>query len=203
LKYPTKWLSLVLCLVLLQLLLPAADGQQPLPTELNVTVMAGEGATNNLRERAHQPVVRVEDENHRPISGAAVVFILPTEGASGDFDGSKTLVVTTDAQGVAAAHGFKTNQTPGKVVILATASYRGLTARTSITQVNADGPGAKGGGSRGHGKLIIILAAVGAAGAGGAIASMHKGSSSSAGTPPSGTPISISVGSISVGAPHP
>jgi len=201
-----RCLSTALCYAMLfQLLLPEAGAQQPMPTRLNVLVLDGEGVSNNLRSPARQPVLRVEDENHEPVKGAAVVFILPTSGAGGDFEGSKSLIVTTDAMGMAAAHGLKTNQTPGKVVILATASYRGISSRVSITQFNTGTPEAKGS-SGGHGKLIAILAVVGAAGAGGAIAGMHKGSgsSNSGGTvAPTTTSIGISSASVTVGAPRP
>ena len=58
-------------------------------------------AINNIRQRvSREPVVQVEDENHKPVAGAVVVFTLPTEGATGEFgNGSKNLTVTTDAQG--------------------------------------------------------------------------------------------------------
>ena len=52
--------------------------------ELNTVVV--EGAINNVRQRAARaPVVRVEEQNHKPIAGAAVAFTLPTGGASGEF----------------------------------------------------------------------------------------------------------------------
>src|ERR1035437_2705000 len=54
--------------------------------ELNIVVVEGEGAINNVRQRAARaPVVRVEEQNHKPIAGAAVAFTLPTGGASGEF----------------------------------------------------------------------------------------------------------------------
>ena len=126
---------------------------QTLPTELNIVVVEGEGASNNTRQRVNRPaLVRIEDENHKPVVGAAVVFTLPTEGASGSFtNGSKSLTVTTDNQGQAVAQGLKMNGLPGKVPIQVNASYRGLTARTVISQESVLPPGAKasaGGGQR-------------------------------------------------------
>ena len=75
LEYWTKSLALGLSFLIT---LPHAHAQT-MPTELNIVVLEGEGATNNVRQRvARDPVVRVEDENHKPIVGAAVVFTLPT-----------------------------------------------------------------------------------------------------------------------------
>lgn len=54
---------------------PAAFAQQA----LNLVIVEGEGAINNIRQRtARDPIVRVEDENHKPVAGAAVVFLLPS-----------------------------------------------------------------------------------------------------------------------------
>ena len=51
---------------------------------LNLVVIEGEGAVNNIRQRtAREPIVQVEDENHRPVAGAVVVFMLPSNGAGG------------------------------------------------------------------------------------------------------------------------
>src|ERR1700757_4916458 len=103
LRYGMKSLSLSLSfLVAFQLSLFAQ--QQAVPTQLNIVVVEGEGVINHIGQRVtHPPVVRVEDENHKPIAGAAVVFTLPTEGATGEFgNGSKNLMVMTDAQGQAA-----------------------------------------------------------------------------------------------------
>src|ERR1035437_4688871 len=97
LKYGTKSLALGLSFLIAFPPLHA----QTLPTDLNIVVVEGEGAINNVRQRvAREPVVRVEDENHKPIAGAAVVFTLPTEGATGEFsNGGKSLTMITDSQG--------------------------------------------------------------------------------------------------------
>ena len=61
--------------LLLALWLPATAQVAPM---LNLVVLEGEGATNNIRQRtAREPIVRVEDENHRPVAGAIVVFTCP------------------------------------------------------------------------------------------------------------------------------
>jgi hypothetical protein len=149
-------------------------------------------------------VVRVEDENHKPVVGAAVVFTLPTEGATGDFgNGSKTLTVLTDRSGLAAAQGLKMNPVAGKIPIHVNASYRSLTARASITQFSVLPPGAKPSSAKsgGHGALIGVLVAVGAAAAGGGIYLATRSNQTSSGvpTPPAGpTPIGITPGTGSI-----
>jgi hypothetical protein len=182
--------------------------QTPPPREMNLIVVEGEGQSINIGERARKPpLVRVEDENHRPIVGAAVTFTLPTEGATGDFgSGSKTLTVVTDSQGDASAKGLKVNQVSGKLPIYVNASYRGLTAKANITAYITAPPGAKtGGGGGGHGKIIAILAIVGAAAAGGAYYATHSGGSSTSVSPPPPpppTPIGITPGTGTIGGAH-
>ena len=181
---------------------------QTLPTELNIVVVEGEGAINNVRQRtARAPVVRVEDQNHKPVAGVAVVFTLPTEGATGVFaNGAKSLTVLTDSQGSAVAQGLRLNQVAGKVPIHVNASYRGLTARASITQSSVLPPGAKASSGGGHGALIAVLVVLGAAAAGGgAYFATHK-STSSPGTgvvnPPPAAPIGITPGTGTIAGGH-
>ena len=99
-------------------------------------VVEGEGVVNDARQRtAHNLAVKVEDDDHHPLSGASVVFALPIGGASGEFaNGAKSLTVMTNQEGLAVAHGLRTNQVPGTLQIYVTASYRGLRARALITQ---------------------------------------------------------------------
>jgi hypothetical protein len=189
--------------VLAGLFLPAWS-QNP-PTLLNIVVVDGEGAINNVGQRAtHNPSVRIEDENQRPISGAAVVFTLPTEGPSGEFsNGSKTLTIITNNQGIATAQGLKVFWTAGKLQIHVNASYRGQTARTNITQFNMAVPGGKTE-KASNKKLWIIVAVAAAAAGGGAVAALsHGGSTATTGvTPPSTPAIVITPGSGTVGPPH-
>jgi len=196
LEYWTKSLALGLSFLIT---LPHAHAQT-MPTELNIVVLEGEGATNNVRQRvARDPVVRVEDENHKPIVGAAVVFTLPTEGATGEFaNGAKSLTIMTDSQGQATAQSLKMNPVAGKVPIHVNASYRGLTARTSITQFTVLPPGAKAStsssGHGGHGGLITVLVVLGAAAAGGGAYFATRSSGSAVNPPPTVAPIGITAG---------
>ena len=202
-KQPTRVLNGLLVNVLC-----AALWGQSMPKEISLTVIEGEGVVNRLRQRAsHDPAVRVEDEEHRPISGAAVVFTLPVSGTTGEFvNGSKNLTVVTDKDGVAVAQGLRTNDVPGKLQIHVTASYRGLRARILVNQFTMAPSGTDiSRKSGGHGKTWAVLAVIGAAAAaGGAVAATHKsGTTPQPGptTPTVPAAITISPGSGSVGAP--
>ena len=136
-----------------------------------------------------------------------MVFTLPTEGATGEFgNGAKSLTVLTDRSGLAAAQGLKMNQFAGKIPIHVNASYRSLTARASITQFSVLPPGAEPANtsSGGHGVLIGVLVALGAAAAGGGayLATHQKTTSPTVPNAPAGpTPIGITpaTGSIAGG----
>ena len=178
---------------------PGAAAQAPV-TKLNLVIVEGDGAINNIRQRtAREPVVEVQDENHKPLAGALVLFELPTRGASGEFPGgAHSLSVTTDAQGRAVARGLQPNSAKGQYQIHITASYGGATASAVITQTNAVA-GAGTSASAGSGKLIAILAVAGAAVAGGVYWATHTGGGSSSTTNPATT---ITAGAGAVGPPH-
>lgn len=181
---------------------PHAYAQNP-PAKLNIVVIAGEGAINNVGQRSSRdPVVRIEDENGKPVVGASVVFTLPTEGASGEFTNSdKTAIVVTDNRGEAAVAGLKLNQVPGRLQIHVNASFRGQTARTNITQFNMEVPGKRANGSAKT--IVAILAIAGAAAAGGVVASTRGSKGAAAPTPaPVPVPITISPTPGTVGPPR-
>lgn len=180
----------------------AMAGPQEPASKLSLVIVEGDGAINNLRQRVNrEPIVQVEDENHKPIAGAVVTFLLPTDGPSATFpDGSHSLTVTTDANGRAVARGLRPNSVNGKVQIRISASYGGQTVSATITQTNAIGAAAAAGGTAGiSAKWIVIIAAAAGAAAGGAYWATHTGSSSSTPTVP---PTSISAGTPTVGAPR-
>ena len=173
--------------LLLALWIPATAQVAPM---LNLVVLEGEGATNNIRQRtAREPVVQVQDENHKPVAGAIVVFTLPSNGAGGAFaNGAHTLSMVSDNQGQAVARGFRPNGLKGQYQIRVNASYQGQTASTAINQTNAaltaSGAAAGAGVS---GKLIAVLVVVGAAAAGGIVYATHNGS---------GTPAAVNTPAI-------
>ncbi len=163
--------------------------------KLNIAIVEGDGAVNNIRQRmAREPMVQVTDENRKPVAGAAVVFLLPNQGAGGAFaSGAKSLTTLTDANGNAVARGMQANRLSGQYQIKVTASHQGQTASTSINMTNAVLTGAAGAGV--SMKLLLILGAVGGAAAGVAVAA------SGGGTPgrPSTT---VTPGSPTVGGPR-
>jgi len=210
-KLCSAWLCLLLAFPI-EVMAQQAQPAQPVPTQLNLVVVEGLGGINNVSQRvAREPIVQVEDENHKPIADAAVVFTLPTEGPTGEFvNGSKTFTIMTDKSGRAVARGLRFNQFPGKVPLRVSASYKGLSAHTIIDMETVLPPGAKppsanSSSGGGHGKLIAILAVLGAAAAGGAYFATHKSGSSAPSTPttPTGpTPIGITPGTGTIVGGH-
>jgi hypothetical protein len=207
---------LLAALISLQTPLEAGWAQQeegPRPSKLRLEIVEGDGAINNIKDRvAREPVVKVEDENRKPVAGAVVVFTLPERGASGAFtDGSRILTVLTDQNGQAAARGFQPNSVAGKMNIRVNASFRGVTASRTIVQTNslvgaaaggAAAGGAAAGAAMGTAKIIAIVAAVGGAAAAGVAVAATKGGGGSTPTP-AGPPASvITPGTPTVGPPR-
>jgi hypothetical protein len=182
--------------LLLALWIPATAQVAPM---LNLVVIEGEGATNNIRQRtAREPIVQVEDENHKPIAGAIVVFTLPSNGAGGTFaNGARTLSIVSDSKGQAVARGFRPNGLKGQYQIRVNASYQNQTASTNINQSNA-AVAAAGAASTGmSAKLIAVLAVVGAAAAaGGAYYATHNGGGTPTAIIQPGTTIAAGTGSV-------
>ncbi len=175
------------------------------PPKLNIVIVEGEGAINNIRLRtAREPIVRVEDENHRPVAGAAVVFALADQGAGGSFaGGAHTLSVVTDSEGRAVARGFHPNNVQGQYQMHVTASKNGNTANSNISETNvmvgaAAATTAVAAGLSGKLIAVIVIVAAAAAG-GGAYYATHNGG----GTTPGNTngPITITPGTGVVGPP--
>jgi hypothetical protein len=182
--------------------LPTSLAQEPpAPGKLGIVIIEGEGAVNNIRQRvAREPIVQVEDENHKPIAGAAVTFLLPNQGAGASFaNGAKSLTVVTDNKGQAIARGLQPNNVNGQYQIRVNASFRGQNASTTINQSNAITAAAATGGI--SAKLITILAiAGGAAIAGGVVAATRGGGNTPAVVGPPAT--TITPGQPSIGAPR-
>ncbi|HEY1754844.1 MAG TPA: hypothetical protein VGG72_05575 [Bryobacteraceae bacterium] len=181
----------------------------PPPTHLSLVVLQGEGEANRAGERvATSPSVRVEDQNNMPVSNAAVVFTLPTSGPSGEFEGgAKTLTVLSNDKGVADAgvRGLKANDVTGQMQILVNVTYRGQTANTVITEFIVAPNGVPNAHHGKTGKIVLILALV-AGGAAGAVLATRKSSSPSGSESESGggspSTIILTLGTSSVGAPH-
>jgi hypothetical protein len=121
--------------------LPAfsARPQETAPAKLQLEIIEGEGAINNVRERtAREPIVQVTDENNRPVAGATVFFMLPDSGATATFpDGTHSLRTVTNKQGQAIAKGLKANDEVGRFQIRIEASYQNLSVSGTLNQANA------------------------------------------------------------------
>jgi len=170
------------------------------PRSLLITIVEGEGALNDIRTRtAREPIVQVDDENHKPVSGALVLFSLDKTGSSyANFSGMSSLTVHTDAAGRAVAHGFQITQHKGPYHISVHATYGALAADAIINLTNIAQGGGGGGstapaavGAVSHHKVLWI---VGGALAGGAIAGIVVATQQSSST-------TVSTGTGTVGAP--
>lgn len=139
---------------------------------LQLFVIEGEGAINNIKQRtSRETIVRVEDENHRPVAGAVVKFALPAKGPGGTFvRGGKLFTALTDQNGRAVASAIKPNNVLGTFRINVTASLQGQVTTATVTQANAVASVAAAGGATGGagaaGAGTATGAGTGAAGAG-------------------------------------
>lgn len=167
----------------------------PITGGIHLVVIEGEGAINNIKQRAaREAVVEVQDDNHKPVAGAIVTFTLPGNGPSATFaNGSNFLTVTTGADGRAAASNLRPNTAKGEYKINVRATHNGQSTTATITQVNALAAGAAGAGGISTG-TVTIIAVAGAAAAGlavGLVKALGNGSKSgkvTIGTPTVGTP---------------
>ena len=168
----------------------APEAGSPPAGKLFITILDGEGALNDIHQRtAREPIVEVDDENHRPVAGALVLFTLPGTGPSGAFaDGAQTLSAVTDSAGRAVAHGLQHNSVQGSYNIEVKATYNGQTAQTTIHQKNVNGQSSAAQHAA-HGATVkVVLAVVGAAAVAGTVAGilLTRGGNSTTITP--GTP---------------
>jgi hypothetical protein len=164
---------------------------------LNIVIVEGEGAINNVRQRvAREPIVEVTDENKKPVAGALVTFMLPGNGPSGVFaNGTNTLTATTDNAGRVVARGIRLNNQPGSMQVRVSVSHQGLSASTSFTMTVAAAAAGIGAGAT---ALWVILALGGAAAIGAAVYASQSGGSG--GTMPSS--IGVTPGTPTVGPPR-
>ena len=191
----------VLCAFMAQSV-PLQAQDTPAPAgKLNIVIVEGDGAINNVRQRvAREPIVQVEDENRRPVAGAAVTFLLPNQGASASFaNGSQSLTITTDAQGRAVARGLRPNNVNGQYQIRVNAVSEGRTASATISQTNALAAAAAAGGI--SAKILAIIAIAGGAAAAGAVAATRGGNGNGNGGG-GASPTVITPGSPTVGGPQ-
>jgi hypothetical protein len=108
---------------------------------LELTLLQGEGALNNIRQRtAREPIVEVKDKNHKPVAGALVLFsINETNGAGATIDGATNFRVVTGPDGIARVPNYKPNNTAGQFTITVRATLGMLTTDVIIHQINITG----------------------------------------------------------------
>ena len=200
--------SRLLCMLLAEIVAvtyttPPARAQAPEPKQLTISILEGEGAINNIRQRtAREAIVQVQDENHKPVAGVAVTFFLADHGASGVFsNGSRSMTLLTDSNGQAAMRGMVPNKMAGKMEIRVSARLGNLNADAVITQTNAAGAAGAGGAAI-SGKVIalIVVVAVGAV-SGGVLATRGGSSTPATPTSPTTTVVTITAGAPTVGHP--
>jgi hypothetical protein len=155
---------------------------------LFVTILDGEGALNDIRQRtAREPIVEVQDENHKPIAGAAVLFALPGSGPGGAFaGGAQTFSTVTDSAGRAVAHGLQPNGVSGSYNIHVQVNYNGSTVNTTIHQQNVSGQSSvtqHATHALSAKAVVLIVAAAAAAGTVAAVLATNGGSNSTVITP--------------------
>jgi hypothetical protein len=194
--------GLVLCFLVSDYALMRAHAQTAAATgKLHIVIVEGEGAINNVRQRvAREPIVQVEDENRKPVAGAAVTFLLPQQGAGATFaNGARSATLLTDDNGRAVARGLRPNNVSGQYEIRVNASHQGLTASATITQTNAFIAGAAAAAGAGISvKLVAIIAVAAAAAAAGGVIAARRGDGNGGG----GTTSTVIVpGTPSVGGP--
>jgi hypothetical protein len=115
---------------------PAAP---PAPA-LQIVILEGENALNNIKDRtAREPIIQVQDENHKPVAGASVIFTIQGGGghAGAVFaHGATTFTGQTDSTGRLVAHGFRPNAHVGQFHVAVSASKGNLLSHAVIVQQN-------------------------------------------------------------------
>lgn len=184
-------------------LLPAA--QTVAARKLQMEVYKGDQMLNEDRV-PKDVIVRVTDDQGRPVAGAAVVFQLPFDGPGGAFaEDSRFATVISDSEGLATAKGFQPNTQPGEFRITVTASYRDYqSTTTTVTQSNGEAVAEPDVATerRGSGRAIAIAVVVAGAAAGLAFGLGGGGGSPGPAPPAPPPPIVITPGSPAFGGPQ-
>ena len=143
-----RWLPPVLTVFLalplaVQAQVPAPAQRQPIASlpavqSLCVIPLAGEGEMNDMERGIMAPlVVQVLDQNSRPVEGAEVVFRFPLNGPSAVFpDQKNSQTMKTNADGQAAAVGWKANGQAGSFQVRITASRGNELGESTVTMTN-------------------------------------------------------------------
>jgi hypothetical protein len=119
---------------------PPEQAAAPAAPRLQIVILAGEDALNNIKDRtAREPIIQVQDENHKPVAGASVVLTIQhgSGHAGAAFGhGATTFSGQTDSTGRIVAHGFRPNGHVGQFHIAVNASKGNLVTHSVIVQQN-------------------------------------------------------------------
>jgi hypothetical protein len=111
------------------------------PPMLRIEILDGDDAINNIRQRtAREVIVEVQDENHKPVSGALVIF----SAKGGSPFGRTVLKATTDSSGRVSANPLQLKSKAGRLEIKVKASAQGRSATRVIHQTNSETGGQAG-----------------------------------------------------------
>ncbi|HEY5329348.1 MAG TPA: hypothetical protein VIJ79_05655 [Acidobacteriaceae bacterium] len=119
-----------------QMVKTGANGR---PQKLFIAILDGENALNDIRERdAREPVVRVTDENHKPVAGVALLLLIRdgATGGSASFSGASSFATMTRPDGVAKTTGLEVGHTAGSFTIPVTATLGAIVGTGVIHQGN-------------------------------------------------------------------
>ena len=165
------------------------------PHGLNIRILEGEGAINNVRTHAARaPVVEVRDQQNRPVPGASVTFQTPFTGPGAAFGSERVLVTQTDSEGRAIGRGLVPNGVTGPFEIHVTASFDSEVVSSAIRQINASPSEPR------SSKKLLWIAVAASAAAGGVLATTHG--HSSPGAVPQVPSTTLVAGSSSFGPPQ-
>ena len=116
------------------------DAPMPAAAEgFTIEILDGEGALNNIRQRtAREPIVQVEDKNHKPVAGALILFAINdgSGGAGATVNGALTAATRTGLDGKAQLFNLKPNNLPGDFTITVTATVGTVVLTAIIHQKN-------------------------------------------------------------------
>jgi len=193
------------CLLTALLICPVnsspALAQAPPEGGLRITIVEGDDAILNVRQRvSREAIIQVEDENRRPVAGALVTLTAPRDGASAIFsNGLNNITLTTDNSGRVVVRGIRPNSALGKYSIRVTAVKEGLRGTAQIQMTNLAAAAAAGGISA---KVLTFLIIAGAGAAAGAVAATRGGNGGAGPAAATTPPTVVTPGTPTVGPPR-
>jgi hypothetical protein len=189
------FLAVTLAALLAARPVPVRAAQDPDAPKLNIVVIAGDGAINNIKSRtSREVIVEVQDENNKPVAGASVVFLLPNSGPGvAGPQGNSMITVMTDQNGRAAARGLRPNQQSGNYNIQVRANFQSAVGQTVIAQSNIIAAGAAVSG------LTLAIIGIAAAAAGGTAYALTRNGN---GGTPARPSVGVNPGTPAAGAPQ-